>query len=147
MDLKELRKDASILLPVFHPGGLLSVGDLHAAMGQGEPLLAGIEASGIITARISIIHGADFTGPRLLVPGATVCIGLGDRGRGDTLEQARHDAIKQGLQLLRKSSDIESWDSWIYASSLMDLSFGGPASSIVLCRVPDISIKEKEKHE
>lgn len=37
------------------PGGLLSIGDLHACMGAGEAALVAIESGGAATVRVTLI--------------------------------------------------------------------------------------------
>jgi len=70
MDLREFRLGTSLCLPVFHPGALLSLGDVHAAMGAGEPCFVAIEASAEVMVRIDLEKGR-----RLDHPG---CISRGD---------------------------------------------------------------------
>jgi len=36
LDTKEIRPGSKVYLPVFHPGALLALGDVHALMGDGE---------------------------------------------------------------------------------------------------------------
>jgi acetamidase/formamidase len=43
MDVRDLTDGATLYLPVFHAGALFSVGDVHAAQGDGEVCLNGIE--------------------------------------------------------------------------------------------------------
>ena len=53
MDLREMEAGTTLYLPVQVPGGLLSMGDLHAAMGTAEPTWVSLEAAGNATLRIS----------------------------------------------------------------------------------------------
>lgn len=46
---------STIWLPVQVSGALLSIGDLHAAMGQGEGALVAIESGGAATVRVSLV--------------------------------------------------------------------------------------------
>lgn len=54
MDLRELGPGGIVYLPVQVPGALLSIGDLHAAMGTGEPTAVSLEAAGKATVRITV---------------------------------------------------------------------------------------------
>lgn len=45
MDFKRITKNASVYLPVYHKGGLLYIGDGHAAQGDGEINLCALETS------------------------------------------------------------------------------------------------------
>lgn len=45
MDFSKITKNASVYLPVYHKGGLLYIGDGHAAQGDGEINLCALETS------------------------------------------------------------------------------------------------------
>ena len=45
MDFNRITKNASVYLPVYHKGGLLYIGDGHAAQGDGEINLSALETS------------------------------------------------------------------------------------------------------
>jgi len=51
MDCREVTAGASVYLPVNVEGALLSVGDLHALMGDGEVCICGAEVSGEVVLR------------------------------------------------------------------------------------------------
>ena len=48
---------ARIYLPVRQPGGLFAVGDMHAAMGDGEICFTGVEIAGEATIRLGLVKG------------------------------------------------------------------------------------------
>ena len=49
------RRDGA--LPVRQPGGVLAIGDMHASMGDGEICFTGVEISGQVTIRVSLLKG------------------------------------------------------------------------------------------
>ena len=49
MDTRLIGEGATVYLPVSTPGALLAVGDLHAAMGDGEICGTGVEVAGRVT--------------------------------------------------------------------------------------------------
>ena len=55
MDFSLITKGATVYLPVFHPGGLLFVGDAHAMQGDGELNMAALEISMDIEFTVSVI--------------------------------------------------------------------------------------------
>ncbi|MFE8094783.1 acetamidase/formamidase family protein [Bacillus toyonensis] len=57
MDCKEIKEGTILLLPVNVPGALLALGDLHAAMGDGEIGVSGVEVAGEVTVTVQIIKG------------------------------------------------------------------------------------------
>lgn len=54
MDVRELCGGATLFLPVFVPGALFSAGDPHAAQGDGEVCINGIECSADVTLRFTL---------------------------------------------------------------------------------------------
>ncbi len=58
MDCKEISAGSCLYLPIAVPGALLSVGDLHAVMGDGEVGICGAEVSGEVLLRASQINWA-----------------------------------------------------------------------------------------
>ena len=132
MDLRELSPGAILYLPVQVPGGLLSVGDLHAAMGAGEPTYVSLEAAGQATLRISIEKGLALPFPRLRVGRDTLCLGM-----GKTFEEAIQAACDHAYQLLVDEWGLSPSDAYVYASARLDIRFGGPAGANVLAVVPD----------
>ena len=65
LDLKEVGPGATISLPVSVPGGLLFVGDCHAAQGDGELSGAALEMPARVTLRIAVDEQALLPGPRI----------------------------------------------------------------------------------
>ena len=57
VDIKNLSSGSRIFLPVFVPGALLSVGDLHFAEGDGEATWNAIEMDGVTWLRVNLIKG------------------------------------------------------------------------------------------
>jgi len=65
MDIPAVAPGATIYLPVFRRGGLLMMGDLHAAQGHGEIIGGAIETSGKVDCTIELIKGGRLEAPRL----------------------------------------------------------------------------------
>jgi acetamidase/formamidase len=61
MDCPNIQKGTTVVLPVNVPGGLLSLGDLHAKQGDGELLGCAVEADGVVTLSAALIKKG---GPR-----------------------------------------------------------------------------------
>jgi formamidase len=58
VDIKNMSTGSRLYFPVFVDGGLLSVGDLHFAEGDGEVTWNAIEMDGITHLRVDLIKGA-----------------------------------------------------------------------------------------
>jgi acetamidase/formamidase len=63
MDLRELSTGATLYLPVLNEGALFSAGDAHAAQGDGEVCINGIECPADVTLRFQVHKGKPLKGP------------------------------------------------------------------------------------
>ncbi len=65
MDVRELCTGATLYLPVFNPGALFSAGDAHAAQGDGEICINGIECPAEVSLRFRVHRHQPLSGPLL----------------------------------------------------------------------------------
>ena len=63
MDVRQLGAGARLLLPVYIPGAGFCAGDAHAAQGDGEVSINGMEAPMTVTFRISLKKDFPLSGP------------------------------------------------------------------------------------
>jgi amidase len=63
MDNKLIIAGTTLYFPVFVEGALLSMGDLHAVMGDGEIIVTGVEVSGKIVVTVEVIKGHTISNP------------------------------------------------------------------------------------
>jgi acetamidase/formamidase len=63
MDVRELCRGAKLYLPVLHTGALFSAGDAHAAQGDGEVCINGIECPADVTLRFHLHKSRPLAGP------------------------------------------------------------------------------------
>ncbi len=132
MDLREMSAGATLYLPVQVDGALLAMGDLHAAMGVAEPTWVSLEAAGNATLTISVEKNMKLKFPRLRIGSSTYCLGI-----GDTLEKAHQAALDEAYSLLINERGLEPFDAYAFASAVVDMRLGGPATAIVMAVVPD----------
>ncbi|MHC4779357.1 MAG: acetamidase/formamidase family protein [Planctomycetota bacterium] len=132
LDLPELAPGAEICLPVQVEGGLLYVGDLHAAQGEGEPAFVGLEAAGETTLRLTVEKELDLSMPCIRSGIETIFVGL-----GKTRAEATQTALDQAFLWLRERHGLETFDAYAYAAARVSLRFGGPACPMTLAVVPD----------
>lgn len=132
MDLREMEAGTTLFLPVQVPGALLSMGDLHAAMGTAEPTWVSLEASGSATLRISLEKNRPLKFPRLRVGSSTYCIGM-----AETLEKAYQIALDEAYDLLVIEWKLDPFDAYAYVSACVDMRLGGPSIGLVMAVVPD----------
>lgn len=63
MDCRLIKKGARVYLPVRVSGALLSIGDVHAVMGDGEVDGTGLEVDGRVLVRVRILKGFELHWP------------------------------------------------------------------------------------
>jgi len=85
LDVRELCAGATLYLPVLQPGALFSCGDAHAAQGDGEVCINGIECPADVTLRFRLYKAQPLAGPLLESVGMS---SSEDRGSWLVLESA-----------------------------------------------------------
>ena len=65
MDCKEIREGVTLLLPVYVPGALLAMGDIHAVMADGEVGVTGVEIAGSVVVTIDVLKHISLPSPML----------------------------------------------------------------------------------
>ncbi|WP_347862329.1 acetamidase/formamidase family protein [Salimicrobium sp. PL1-032A] len=65
MDTKRITTGATLYFPVFQPGALLALGDLHAAMGDGEISVSGVEIPAEVTLTTEVLKTESLDYPML----------------------------------------------------------------------------------
>ena len=76
MDYNQMGEGVTLYLPVYHPGGLLTMGDAHAAMGDGELTGSALETSVDVEFTVDVIPGFASAGPRLENAGYVMAMGV-----------------------------------------------------------------------
>lgn len=95
MDCKCIKQDSIVYLPVFHEGGLLALGDLHAAMGDGEACGSGVEISGSIEISVEVLKKSVRPTPFVEVDEKVMTI-----ASAETLEKAADESVKMMFNYL-----------------------------------------------
>jgi amidase len=130
MDNKHLTTGSSIFLRVFVEGALLSLGDLHAAMGDGESNSSGVEAAGQVTLRCNLVKGLDVRQPLVVTPCEVQML-----GHGKTLEGACKLALDHMAKLVCNELTIDYKDAAMLISIAGDLHICQIANPLVGVRV------------
>ena len=99
MDNRDLVAGATLFLPVDVPGALFSVGDGHAAQGDGEVCGTAVETRLGIQVKFSLLKGRTIKAPRARVPGrGDSGARLVTMGIGADLMAAARDALGMSRQ-------------------------------------------------
>lgn len=63
LDIRQLSSGSTLYLPVFNPGALFSCGDAHAAQGDGEVCINGMECPASVTLKFELHKQQPLTAP------------------------------------------------------------------------------------
>jgi amidase len=108
MDYNEVREGATVILPVFHRGALLYLGDGHALMADGEPTGNGIETSMDVEFSVDVRKKANLSGPRL--ENANYIISVGAQPEfASSLDRALQLATTDMVSWLQQEYKLEPW--------------------------------------
>jgi acetamidase/formamidase len=108
LDYNRIQQGASVYLPVFHPGGLLFLGDGHALQADGEPTGTGIEVSMDVEFSVDIQKNAGLTGPRVVTADSIISIGSQPEFVS-ALDNGLKMATSDMVEWLTKDYGMEPW--------------------------------------
>ena len=126
MDTKYLNPGVTLYLPVGVEGALFSLGDTHAAQGDGEVCGTAIETAMDVVIRLSVRRDVHVEAPQYDLPAAAgsareqsdyhVCTGVGP----DLMEAAR-DSVRAAVVWLGERHGLDRQEAYAVASVACDL--------------------------
>jgi acetamidase/formamidase len=116
LDNRELVEGSTLFLPVHAEGGLLSIGDGHAAQGDGEVSGTAIETSLHGTIEIVLHKDRTLRWPRAETPTHYVSMGL-----HPDLDEAARRATSEMVDFLVHEKGLSASDAYILCSVALDL--------------------------
>ncbi len=126
LDIRDLAAGTTLYLPVEVAGGLFSVGDTHAAQGDGEVCGTAIESPMDVVLTLDLVKDARLKTPRFTTPGPVtrhldaagyeVTTGIGP----DLMSGAR-DAVSAMIDLLCAEHGLAPVEAYMLASTCGDL--------------------------
>jgi acetamidase/formamidase len=127
LDVRDLSCGTELFLPVEVSGGLLSLGDTHAAQGNGELAGTALESPMTVAIKVDLIRGWRTPGPRLTTQGP-VARHLDHAGYHVTcgvdtdLVEAARTATRHMIDLLGHLHHLAPIDAYLLCSVCGDLS-------------------------
>ncbi|CDX52335.1 Acetamidase/Formamidase [Mesorhizobium plurifarium] len=126
LDIRDLAAGTTLYLPVEVQGALFSVGDTHAAQGDGEVCGTAIESPMDVVLKLDLVKDARLKTPRFTTPGPVtrhldakgyeVTTGIGP----DLMTGAR-EAVSQMVDLLSARYKLDPVDAYMLVSVCGDL--------------------------
>ncbi|MGC1386497.1 MAG: acetamidase/formamidase family protein [Steroidobacteraceae bacterium] len=126
MDIRDLAQGTELFLPVEVAGALFSVGDTHAAQGDGEVCGTAIESPMRVALRFELLKAQSLTYPRFRTPGP-VTRHLDAKGYevttgiGPDLMPAARAALRSMIDLLMREHGMPAIDAYLLCSVCGDL--------------------------
>lgn len=126
LDIRDLTSGVTLYLPVEVPGALFSVGDTHAAQGDGEVCGTAIESPMDVVLTLDLVKGANLKTPRFTTPGP-VTRHLDAKGYevttgiGPDLMAASRDAVASMIDLLCAQRGMAAVEAYMLVSTCGDL--------------------------
>lgn len=126
MDVKHLTAGSTLYLPIEVEGALFSLGDCHAAQGDGEVCVTGIEAPMFVTARFDVRSDMSIEQPQFVSDGPYTPSGYdepmyGTMGINDDLMEATKLAVRHMIEHLVDEHGLTRGEAYILCSSIVDL--------------------------
>jgi acetamidase/formamidase len=123
MDIRHAGAGATLYFPVAVEGALLSLGDGHAAQGDGEVCGTAIETTASATLRISVERDRQLSAPMLLTDPRSQRTGraFATTGIGPDLLQAARDATTAMIAEIVRRTTLSDVDAYLLASIAGDL--------------------------
>ena len=126
LDVRDIATGTELYLPVEVAGALFSVGDTHAAQGDGEVCGTAIESPMNVAFEFDLVKGANLKAPRYDTPGP-VTRHLDTKGYhvttgvGPDLFQGARDAVSAMIDLLSAQHNLDAVDAYMLCSVCADL--------------------------
>ena len=126
LDIRDLTSGVTLYLPVEVEGALFSVGDTHAAQGDGEVCGTAIESPMNVVLTLDLVKNQPLKTPRFTTPGP-VTRHLDAKGYeattgiGPDLMTAAKDAVSGMIDLLQAQQGISAVDAYMLCSVCGDL--------------------------
>jgi len=126
LDIRDLAAGTILYLPVEVAGGLFSVGDTHAAQGDGEICGTAIESAMAVTLTLDLVRNAHLASPRFTTPGPVTrhLDSMGyevTTGIGPDLMSGARDAVRRMIDLLSAQHGMLPVDAYMLCSVCGDL--------------------------
>jgi len=140
MDCKKIVKGSTIYLPVNVKGGLLSMGDIHALMGDGEVFICGLEIAGEITVKVSVLKNIKLPTPFLYSRGKVMSI-----QSAEDLDKAGDMAAKEMFEFVKEATKQNDVRTGMLMSLLSDMAVCQVVDPLLTVRV-EFPLEALEKY-
>ena len=123
VDIRQLTAGTTVYLPVWVDGALLSVGDAHAAQGDGEVCISAVEMSARVTLRLGLRQGRPLREPQFRTSGPQPSRGAEyvTTAHGPDLFASSQQAIRYLIDHMVAERGLTREEAYVVASVAADL--------------------------
>jgi amidase len=130
---------STLYMPVRQPGGMFAAGDMHAAMGDGEVCVTGVEVAGEVTMRFDVLKGAAGDWPVTELEDSWVVHGTA----GPDVREAIELACEEAVRILVDQWSFSIPEAFVFLSVACDVGLcqscqPSPFSTIARVKIPKI---------
>jgi len=130
MDNNFVREGATVYLPVNVPGGLLGIGDVHAAMGDAEATGGGIDICADVFVEVNLVKkGALSRMPYIIIDNLFILC-----GHGANIEMAIRSVTEEAIKVLSVQMRISAREAYQLISALGDVNIAQA------CNIPGLDV-------
>lgn len=123
MDCTIIKEGSILYLPVGVEGALLAMGDLHAMMADGEISVSGVESSGAVEVKVTVLKNSSIPTPSVMTENFYATL-----FSAETMEEASKGASKKMIDFLTAQSELTFNEAYMLLSA---------AGTLAVCQVVD----------
>ena len=136
IDTNDVAAGATVYLPVFQPGGLLILGDVHAVMGDGEIGGQGLECAATVTMRVDLEPEPISDHVYLVRDGRLMVVAAAER-----IEDAVRDASVEMMRIIEAAGVLDEFNAMKLLGLAGETLFGQHC-----CRTKTVRVSLPLKH-
>ncbi|MGJ3242807.1 MAG: acetamidase/formamidase family protein [Opitutales bacterium] len=127
MDVRHLTAGATLHLPVFVEGAGLCAGDCHAAQGDGEVSINGMEAPMSVTFEVDLVKGSPLAGPYIETTGPLLPPRYAERPfhifveSDEAPREACRRVVRRAMGYLEQRIGLSPQQAYVLCSVVLDL--------------------------
>ncbi|MDT3427755.1 amidase [Paenibacillus forsythiae] len=138
LDSSCITEGSSVYLPVFVPGALFGLGDLHASMGDGEMCGTGVETAGEVEVRLTVLKGAELGAPVVETEDSWYAVSSDH----DVLAAIRQASEDMQSMIIRRW-ELTPTDTYLLMGAVSDVQMSQcckpcPVETVVRVRIPKL---------
>ncbi|MGN0369264.1 MAG: acetamidase/formamidase family protein [Butyrivibrio sp.] len=135
MDTTLIKEGSTLFLPVGAEGGLLAMGDLHAAMGDGESFYTGLEVAGEVTVSVKVRKDMKIDIPFVLCGDKFASVAT-----ENTVDKALEKAMEKLVLFIKDHSKLDFYEAGFLCGLYANLEISQVVDPVKTARM---SIKTK----